>query len=77
MISRRKPNNVFILNDSSCCEVTVLGDEPDDHHTQYVNKVCRRVEIYLPDPCDSRLTGGYKSQLRNVYRKQYLKEDPS
>ena len=35
MISTRKPNNVFILNDSSRCEVTVLGEESDDHPTQY------------------------------------------
>ena len=72
MISTRKPNNVFILNDSSCCEVTVLGEEPDDHQTEYVYRVCSRTEIYFQNPCDSRLIGGYKAQLRNACTKVLL-----
>ena len=34
MISTGPRNKAFLLNDSSCCEVTVLGEESDDHHTQ-------------------------------------------
>ena len=40
MISTRKPNNAFILNDSSRCEVTVLGEESDDHHTHSMYTRC-------------------------------------
>ena len=72
MISTRKPNNVFVLKDSSCCEVTALHKEADDHCTQYVYEVCRRVEIYFLNPRDSRLIGRYKAQLRNVCMKVLL-----
>ena len=40
IISTRKPNNAFVLNDSSCCEVTVLGEESDDHHTHSMYTRC-------------------------------------
>ena len=34
------PYNAFILNDSSCCEVSVLGEEADVDHTEYHSKEC-------------------------------------
>ena len=34
--------------------------------------MCRRVAIYLLNPCDSGLIGGYKVQLRNACTKVLL-----
>ena len=68
MISTRIPNNAFILNDSSCCEVTVLGEEADVHHihTELSLDLRNRISRTLALSC---LIGGYKAQLRKACTK--------
>ena len=64
-VSSKSPNNAFVLNNSSCCEVVNRHGEPDGRGDQlFCCRVYERTEPYFVNPCDSRLVGIHKANLR-------------
>ena len=66
----KKPNNAYILNDHSCCEVvkaTNLRDGSGDE--LFTCRVYDRTEPEFQSPCDSRIVGVYKASLHHTTMK--------
>lgn len=60
-IGLKRPNNMFILNDSSCCEVVDMAGVVDENGDQlFVCGVYERTEPLLNSPCDSSLIRVHK-----------------
>ncbi|CAB4023105.1 Hypothetical predicted protein [Paramuricea clavata] len=64
VISLKKPDNCFILSDSSCCEVLDKSNHPNDGEDKYLCRVYERTEALFDRPCDSRLIGVHKGNPR-------------
>ncbi|CAC5386299.1 unnamed protein product [Mytilus coruscus] len=64
-ICNKKPNNAFVLNNHTCCEVVGARKESEINGDKSI--LCRvysRGEAIFNMPCDSRIIGGYKFQKR-------------
>lgn len=60
-IFTNKPDNVYILDDSSCCEVVALSHQRDDDGNQKILcRVYNKMESAFSKPCDSMLIGVYQ-----------------
>jgi len=65
-VSVNRPNNTFILDDVSCCEVVAESNERDDDGSKKILcRVYNTLEPAFMEPCDSRLIGVYKTSLEN------------
>ena len=62
-ISMKKPDNAFLLTDSSCCEVVDKSGNLDGNET-YLCRVYERTGALFSTPCDSRLIGVLKANPR-------------
>jgi len=61
-ISVSRPNNTFVVNDDSCCEVVAgSNDKDDDGSNKFLCRVYNMTEPAFVKPCDSRLIGVYKT----------------
>ncbi|KAK3868236.1 hypothetical protein Pcinc_026365 [Petrolisthes cinctipes] len=61
IIYTNRPDNVFFLEDSSCCEVVALTHQRDDDGNQKILcRVYNRIESDFSEPCDSRIIGVYR-----------------
>ena len=60
-ISVHKPDNAYIIDDSSSCEVVALTNEKDEQQKKML--LCRvyvRAKAAFVEPCDSRIIGVYQ-----------------
>ena len=65
-VQLHKPNNAFLLEDSSCCEVVALSNEQDeDGKMKPLCRVYCRAEPAFLDPCDARVIGAYRINCHN------------
>lgn len=65
VIKIKKPNNAYILTNSSCCEVIDKTDHHDEIGNQlYMCRVYERTEPLFNNPCDSRLVDVHKGNQR-------------
>ena len=63
----QRPNNSYIIDDTSCCEVLAVTHEvDDDQHKKYLCIVYKRTMSCFLEPCDSRIIGGYQASYRNT-----------
>lgn len=62
VIKMRRPNNAYILNDRSCCEVVSQEDASDT----YLCRVFQHLESYTLSPCDSRLYWTFRTTTRST-----------
>lgn len=83
-VALKKPNNAFILSDSSCCEVVEVGCNDERGNKRFVCRLYERTEPLFVTPCDSRLIGVHKANQRwtsmkvlppDVLHKKALKVD--
>ena len=64
----KRPNNTFILDDDSCCEVADETNEVDeDGNKKYFCRIYNKPEPDFMKPCDSRLIGVYKTSIENTH----------
>ena len=66
-ITPKTPDNVFIVNESSCCEVIDDGGNVDGEGNRLF--MCRLFEntvSWFESPCDSRLIGTHKASLQRT-----------
>ena len=61
IISLKKPDNAFLLSNSSCCEVVDKVGNLDGDET-YLCRVYERTNALFVTPCDSRLIGVHAGQ---------------
>lgn len=67
-ISSKRPNNAFVLDDDSCCEViSINGDQEEG--ADYMCRVYGGGTPLFNDPCDSRLLGIFSVNLRDSHIK--------
>ena len=75
-ICTNKPDNVFLLEDSSCCEVVALTNQKDDDGNQKIMcRVYSKTESDFTEPCDSRLIGAYRVNASISCMKLLTKRD--
>ncbi len=60
IIYTNTPDNAFLLEDSSCCEVVALAHQKDDGNQKILCRVYNRKESDFSEPCDSRIIGVYR-----------------
>ena len=64
-VSWKKPNNCYVLNELSCCEVQEKTNEKDENgETLFLCRVYSRIEDAFITPCHSKLIGVYEAQTR-------------
>lgn len=64
-ISTKKPNNVYILDDKSCCEILEKTNQFNaDGKLLYRCRVYDRLNPLFDQPCDSRIVKIYKANNR-------------
>ena len=67
-MSRKQPNNAYVLSNVSCCEVTAHAErndhEDDNLELQYLCRVYDRTEPLFRVPCDSRIVGVHVANSR-------------
>ena len=67
-ISAKKPNNGYVLNNTSCCAVVNDSCETDNHgNKMYLCCVYDHSESMFLAPCDSRIIGVHKVCERNAH----------
>ncbi|KAL3859401.1 hypothetical protein ACJMK2_009624 [Sinanodonta woodiana] len=69
-IKTKRPDNTYIISNSSYCEVVAITNEEDDE--QFRKLLCRVYEKSQPlflQPCDSRTTGIYQVHERHSHMK--------
>ena len=64
-VSIKHPNNAYMLNDRACCEVMSITPEKDDGAQMFLCGVYDYLEPYISSPCDSRLCGACRTNIRN------------
>ena len=73
-ISTKRPNNAYILSNSSCCEVVDTSREVDENQRQkYLCRVYERVVPLFNNPCDSSIIGALKAH-RQISSMKLLSE---
>ncbi|XP_050719438.1 uncharacterized protein LOC127000064 [Eriocheir sinensis] len=76
IICTNKPDNTYILDDSSCCEAVALSHQRDDEGNQKILcRVYNRTESAFNDPCDSKIIGVYQINTAKSYMKFIKKSD--
>lgn len=65
-ISTESPNNAFVLEDTSCCEVIRTINVPDQE-VSFMCRVYERAEPLFMEPCDSRIIGVYRVHTKNAH----------
>lgn len=69
-VSIHQPNNIYIVNGSSCCEVVAVTNMRDEENNKmYLCRVYDRPQPVFIDPCDSRMVGVYHVHVRNAQMK--------
>ena len=68
-VSSKHPNNIYMLNDKACCEVLSTTPEKNDGAQMFLCWVYNHLEPYTSSPCDSRLYGAIRSNIRNTSMK--------
>ena len=64
-LATRRPNNSYILDNSSCCEVTGSTGMVDNNQKQkYLCRVYERITPLFVNPCNSGIIGAFKVQTR-------------
>ena len=71
MISAKKPNNAYVLNDHSCCKVIEITKVQNERH--FTCRAYRTTALYH-SPCDSRLVGVYKANAEQTTLKVLTSE---
>ena len=75
-VSIKKPNNCYVLSDSSCCEVQENSSEKDDNgDALFLCRVYSRSDDAFRAPCQSKLIGVHKVQDRNTSMRLIPKGD--
>lgn len=62
-VSTKEPNNAYLLNDNSCCEVTDI--QYGNGENQFLCRIYENPEPLFTQPCDSRLIGAVTVLTRN------------
>ena len=62
VVKMRQPNNAYILNDRSCCEVVSQEYASDTD----LCKVFQHLESYTLSPCDLRLYWTFRTTTRSA-----------
>lgn len=76
IIYTNTPDNVYFLEDSSCCEVVALTHQIDDDGNQKILcRVYNRIESDFNEPCDSRVIGVYRINTSRSCMKFLTKGD--
>ena len=66
----KKPNNAYILNDHSCCEVVKATNLQDESGNElFTCRVYDHTEPEFQSPCDSRIVGVHKTSLHHTTMK--------
>lgn len=61
----KKPNNAYILEHRTCCEVVAKTNNKDDEgKTMMLCRIYERPDPLFMEPCDSRLVGSFKASQR-------------
>lgn len=63
-ISTKKPDNVFILDDKSCCEVLEKTNQFDANGMLYKCRVYGHLNPFFDQPCDSRVVKVWQTSNR-------------
>ena len=65
-MSFKKPNNAYVLNDTSCCEVTApFNQDSENIGKMYLCRVYEQAQPLFMEPCDSNLIGALTVRRRN------------
>ncbi|KAG1649836.1 hypothetical protein GQR58_028608 [Nymphon striatum] len=65
-MSFKKPNNAYVLNDTSCCEVTApFNQDSENAEKMYLCRVYEQAQPLFMEPCDSNLIGALTVRRRN------------
>ena len=64
-VSFKHPNKAYMLNDRACCEVMSTTPEKDEGAQMFLWRVYDHLEPYISSPCDSRLCGACRTNIRN------------
>ena len=71
----KRPNNAYVLSNSSCCEEVDMSRELDENQRKrYLCRVYERVVPLFINPCDSRLIGALKAH-RQYSSMKHLSEN--
>ena len=69
-ITETKPNNGYILANSSCCEVVSNSNQRDQEGEElFLCRLYKKTQPVFSSPCDSRLIGAYVVKDRNARMK--------
>ena len=67
VVSAKKPNNCYILSESSCCEVREETNErSEDGEQLFLCRIYKNSENAYTEPCDSKVIGVHKVNRRNT-----------
>ena len=70
MVSVKKPNNAYILNDHSCCEVIdTINQQSEDGNQLFTCRIYESTIGLFNSPCDSRLIGIHRASSRQTSMK--------
>ena len=70
MVSVKKPNNAYILNDHSCCEVIdTINQQSEDGNQLFKCRIYESTIGLFNSPCDSRLIGIHRASSRQTSMK--------
>lgn len=76
VICSDKPDNTFILDDLSCCEVLVLSHQREDNESRRILcRVYNNTESAFSEPCDSKKFGVYEINRASSCMKLMRKGD--
>lgn len=66
-VSTKKPNNCYVLTESSCCEVQEETNETSvDDDKLLLCRIYKNSENAFTSPCNSKITGVHKVSKRNT-----------
>ena len=69
-LSTKRPNNSYIMNNLSCCEVVEITNEQDEQpNKMLLCRVYERTQALFAQPCESHLVGIYKVDTRGARMK--------
>ena len=67
-ISAKQPNNVYMLTDSTYCEIVSISNENDeDGNKLLLCRVYTRTQSLFDHPCDSHMIGISTAKIRNTH----------
>ena len=69
-ISVKKPNNAYILNDHSCCEVVDMANRQNEHGNHLFScRIYENTVALYHSLCDSRIVDVHKANLQQTTMK--------